>query len=701
MANSVYLASSEAKAGKAAVALGLLNAVTALTHSVGVFRPIVRSREETDHVLDMLVSRLGGTLSYEDAAGVDYDMVHADPAAAMSTIVDRYYKVAERFAAMLIVGSDFTDVATPTEFSFNAEVAANIDAPMIVVVGGLGRSPEEIRTTAELAVNDARVHHAHVVGVIANRVAEEDLEQTRAELAGIPALHGRPTYALPATMLLDAPTVRELLDATNATLIYGDEPQLDRSTNGVMVGAMTLPNVLDRLYEGAVVVTPGDRADVLMGVLMANTSANYPSISAMVLNGGFPVPPQVERLLDGLGGVTIPVMTVDTGTMATVDALSKVRGRLTKDADRKIQTAISLFESNVDGPALFEHLIGAEPEAVTPLMFEHLLLDRARKADKHIVLPEGEEPRILRAADALLRRQVVRLTLLGDPATIRTKATLLGLDISAADVIDPQTSELRERFAEEYAQLRAKKGVTLSQANDIVVDSSYFGTMMVLDGLADGMVSGSINTTAHTIRPALEVIKTVPGTSIVSSVFLMCLADRVLAYGDCAVNPDPNPEQLADIAISSAKTARQFGIEPRVAMLSYSTGSSGTGADVDKVRAATEIVRQRDPELLVEGPIQYDAAVDLDVAQTKLKDSAVAGRATVLIFPDLNTGNNTYKAVQRSAGAVAIGPVLQGLRKPVNDLSRGALVSDIINTVAITAIQAASPPEDTSEGNPS
>jgi phosphate acetyltransferase len=283
---------------------------------------------------------------------------------------------------------------------------------------------------------------------------------------------------------------------------------------------------------------------------------------------------------------------------------------------------------------------------------------------------------------------VCRLTLLGDEAAIRAQAAKLGLTLTGARIVDPETSDLRDRFAARYAELRAKKGVTLEQARERVADVSYFGTMMVLEGLADGMVSGAVNTTAHTIRPALEVIKTRPGISVVSSVFLMCLADRVLVFGDCAVNPNPTPEQVAEIAIASAATARQFGIEPRVAMLSYSTGSSGAGPDVEQTIEATRLVRERAPQLAVDGPLQYDAAVDPDVARTKMPDSPVAGKATVLIFPDLQTGNNTYKAVQRSSGALAIGPVLQGLNKPVNDLSRGALVSDIINTVAITAIQA-------------
>jgi len=347
-----------------------------------------------------------------------------------------------------------------------------------------------------------------------------------------------------------------------------------------------------------------------------------------------------------------------------------------------------MFEKHVDATALLSVLDVARTDVVTPLMFEFDLIDRARSSKKHIVLPEGSDDRILRAAARLITRDVCDLTILGDEATVRARAGELGLDISRAAVISPVDPELVDRFAQAYAEARAAKGVTLDQARDQVQDVSYFGTMMVKEGLADGMVSGAAHTTAHTITPAFQLIKTPPGVSIVSSVFFMCLPDRVLVYGDCAVNPDPTAEQLADIAISSAETAQQFHIEPRVAMLSYSTGESGSGSDVDKVRLATQLVRERRPDLLVDGPMQYDAAVDPTVAAAKAPDSPVAGRATVLVFPDLNTGNNTYKAVQRSAGAVAVGPVLQGLRKPVNDLSRGALVQDIVNTVAITAIQA-------------
>ena len=327
-------------------------------------------------------------------------------------------------------------------------------------------------------------------------------------------------------------------------------------------------------------------------------------------------------------------------------------------------------------------------DVVTPLSFTASLIERARSQRKRIVLPESDDDRVLTAAAELLEREVAEIVLLGEPTSVTARAGELGLDLSKATILSPEDPELLEKYATKFAQLRAKKGVTYEQALEKVKDVSYFGTMMVYMGDADGMVSGAAHTTAHTIVPSFQTIKTKPGVDLVSSCFLMLMEDRVYVYGDCAVTTNPSPAELASIAISSAETAQQFGVEPRVAMLSYSTGDSGHGPSVDAVIDATAIARERRPDLLIEGPIQYDAAVDSAVAAKKLPGSPVAGQATVFIFPDLNAGNIGYKAVQRSSGAVAVGPVLQGLNKPVNDLSRGALVEDIVNTVAITAIQA-------------
>jgi len=501
---------------------------------------------------------------------------------------------------------------------------------------------------------------------------------------------GIPTYALPADPVLAEPTIGEIAAAIQGKLLVGDPAELDRDVRGVLVGAATLPAVLDHLGEGDLVITPGDRSDIILGMLAAAASKTAPHVSGLLLSAGLLPDPQVHGLLDGLAPHT-PILAVDTGTFETTLAVGRVQGRITAASTRKIAAALGSFERNVDVAELARRIEVTRSTRVTPLMFEYDLVERARADRRRIVLPEGTDERILRATETVLRRNVADVTLLGSAEEIRRRGAALGLDLGAAQVVDPtgaETADLRERFAATYAKARAHKGVTLLQARDIVTDASYFGTLMVHEGLADGMVSGAAHTTAHTIRPAFEVIRTVPGTAIVSSVFFMCLSDRVLVYGDCAVNPDPDAEQLADIAVSSAVTGQRFGVEPRVAMLSYSTGESGFGADVEKVRAATKLVRERWPDLPVEGPIQYDAAVDASVARTKLPGSDVAGQATVFIFPDLNTGNNTYKAVQRSAGAVAVGPVLQGLRRPVNDLSRGCTVPDIVNTVAITAIQA-------------
>jgi phosphate acetyltransferase len=680
----IYLAGTEARSGKSAVAVGLVARLARRHARVGVFRPIVRAGD--DELLRVLLQEAPTDVPAELAWGVTHHALHADPASALGTVVDRYHAIASGHDVVLVVGSDFTDVAAPTEFATNAAIAADLGTPLVLVAPGRDRESRELAANAAAAVSAARLGHAHVAGLIVNQVPEGQrdtvLDAVRARLGPLPV------WALPEAPLLRAPTVADLMAACDGTLVHGDEDLLDRESLGLVVAAMSMPHVIDRLFEGATVIVPGDREDVVLGVLLAHRARTLPALSGLVLNGGFQLSPQVDRLIAGLD-VRLPIISADAGTMATASALDRVEGRITADSARKIRAAVALLEQEEDPDldAVVGEGVSAAEGAVTPLMFEHDLVERARAAGAHIVLPEGGEERILRAADQVLSRGIARLTLLGDEAEIRAAARQLGVDIDGADVVDPATSPWREDFADEYARLRGHKGVTAELAYDRVVDPSYFGTMMVHAGLADGMVSGCVTTTAHTIRPALEVVRTAPGVSVVSSVFIMCLADRVLVYGDCAVNPDPTAEQLADIAISSAGTAARFGIEPRVAMLSYSTGASGTGADVEKVRAATALVRERAPELLVEGPIQYDAAVDPRVAATKLKGSAVAGRATVLVFPDLNTGNNTYKAVQRSADAVAIGPVLQGLNRPVNDLSRGALVRDIVNTVAITAVQ--------------
>ncbi|WP_018602374.1 phosphate acetyltransferase [Mycobacterium sp. 155] len=683
IATAIYVASPEGDTGKSTIALGILHRLAATVPRVGVFRPIARLGEDRDYILELLLAGTTAGLPYEDCVGVDYQHVHEDPDAAITDIVDRFHRVANRCDAVLIVGSDYTDIATPSELSMNARIAVNLGAPVVLAVKAADRTPEEVAHVVEVCLAELSHQHAHAAAVVANRC---DPAQMTAVAEALKPL-GTPAYVLPEEPLLVAPSVAELQVAVDGTVIAGDPQLLSREVMGVLVAGMTAEHVLERLTEGVAVVTPGDRSDVVLAVVSAHAAEGFPSLSCIILNGGLDLHPAIASLVEGLG-LRLPIVTTKYGTFETASRVAGARGRVTAKSQRKIDTALALMDRYVDVGDLLAQLTIPIPAVTTPQMFTYQLLDRARSDRKRIVLPEGTDDRILKAAGRLLRRSVAHLTILGEESQIRSRAAELGVDIDAAVVLDPRTSELCDRFAEQYAELRRKKGITFEQARETIHDVSYFGTMLVHNNMVDGMVSGAAHTTAHTVRPAFEIIRTAPGISTVSSIFLMCLADKVLAYGDCAIVPDPTSEQLADIAISSARTAAQFGIEPRVAMLSYSTGTSGTGADVDKVRVATELVRQREPDLLVEGPIQYDAAVEPSVAITKMPDSPVAGRATVLIFPDLNTGNNTYKAVQRSAGAIAIGPVLQGLNKPVNDLSRGALVEDIVNTVAITAIQA-------------
>ena len=684
---AIYIAAPEPETGKSTIALGLLHGLTASVAKVGVFRPITRRNEHRDYILELLLGHTTAGLSYEQCVGVTYQRLHADSDAAIADIVDAYQAIAQACDVVVIVGSDYTDVTRPAELSVNARIAVNLGAPVLLAVSGKGRTPDEVGRVVEVSLAELSAQRAHAAAVVANRCEPTELAAVAEALQAF----DQRIYVLPEEPLLSAPTVAELERAVAGTPVSGEESLREREVTAVMVAGMTADHVLERLRDGMAVITPGDRSDVVLAVASAHAAQGFPSLSCLVLNGGFPLHPAIAALVAGLR-LRLPIIATALGTYDAASAAASARGRVTATAQRKIDTALQLMDRYVDIPDLLAQLAIPIPTVTTPQMFIHRLTLQARSDRKRIVLPEGDDDRILSSAGRLLQRGVADLTLLGDEAQIRHRCAELGVNLDETRVIDPRTSDLRQRFAEQYAELRKAKGITVEQAREIMRDATYFGTMMVYNDMVDGMVSGAAHTTAHTVRPALEVIKTVPDVSVVSSVFFMCLPDRVLAYGDCAIVPNPTPEQLADIAISSARTAARFGVEPRVAMLSYSTGDSGAGADVEKVRAATQLVRSREPELPVEGPIQYDAAVEPSVAATKLRDSAVAGRATVLIFPDLNTGNNTYKAVQRSAGAIAIGPVLQGLRKPVNDLSRGALVEDIVNTVAITAIQAQSNP---------
>lgn len=695
MADTLFVTGTEPRSGKSAIVLGLMQLLSRDIQRVAFFRPIISSSEASakDHDINLVMSQFNLDMRYSEAYSMSMqkarEMINmGQHEALLEKILSDFNALKTRFDFILCEGTDFFGTDSAFEFDINADIAANLGCPVLLVCNGQKKSQDEIVASALLTIESFEDKGLDILAAVINRVEDSDgsgmVEELRKKIRCPECF---PIYVIPEEAKLGKPTVADVMKWLDARVLYGADMTSNLVDNYV-IAAMQLGNFLNYLERGSLVITPGDRSDIILGSLASRLSTNYPDISGILLTGGLEPSSSVRKLIEGWVGAPIPILVAEGHTYKTARILYDLYGRIEPTDQNKIQSALRVFEEHVDLSELRTKLVAAKPSTVTPKMFEFSLIMKAKSRKQHIVLPEGMGERIMRAADILLRRGVVDVTLLGRENEIRTRMSQFGLELEGVQIIDPGKSPNYDDYVQTYFDLRKHKGIREEDARDRMLDPTYFSTMMVYKGHADGMVSGSVTTTQQTIRPAFEIIKTRPGAKIVSSVFLMCLKDRVLVYGDCAVNPNPTAEELAEIALSSAHTASIFGIEPRVAMLSYSTGSSGKGQDVEKVIEATRIARERAPELLIEGPIQYDAAVDIDVAQTKMPDSQVAGRATVFIFPDLNTGNNTYKAVQRSAQAVAIGPVLQGLNKPVNDLSRGCTVPDIVNTVAITAIQA-------------
>ncbi|MBW1704625.1 MAG: phosphate acetyltransferase [Deltaproteobacteria bacterium] len=695
MSNSLYITATKARSGKSAITLGVMEMLLRKIDRVGFFRPIIPGISDRDDDINLISSYFKLKIPYDQMYGFTgteaSNMVSlGKESEVIEGIIKKYDQLREICDFILSEGTDFASSTAAFEFDINAEISKNLSCPVLLVANAHQRSTDGTVRSVEMALDSLDEMGCHTIATIVNRTDPKEGQTIIKLLKEKDLAREQLIYAIPDEESLGKPTVGEIADILGAEVLYGEE-QLNRHVYSFTVAAMQLQNFLTRMERGSLIITPGDRADVIVACLAAVSSTSMENIAGIVLTGGLKPEKSIWELIKGFPQM-VPVISVKENTFPTATRVDKIHARISPDDDRKITRALAVFEKNVDTEQLEEKVITTRTAIVTPKMFEYELLQRARTHKQHIVLPEGEEERILKATETLLRREVVEITLLGNEELIREKILQLGLQMSAANIVEPLKSNFFDEYVKTYYDLRQHKGITEENAHDIMSDVSYFATMMVYKGHAHGMVSGAVHSTAETIRPALQIIKTKPDFSIVSSVFFMCLEDRVLVYGDCAVNPDPNASQLAEIALSSAQTAKTFGIDPIVAMLSYSTGASGKGADVDKVREATRITKKKAresfPGLKIEGPIQYDAAVDSSVAKTKLPESDVAGKATTFIFPDLNTGNNTYKAVQRSAGAVAIGPVLQGLRHPVNDLSRGCTIPDIVNTVAITAIQA-------------
>lgn len=693
MSKGIYVATIEPNSGKSVVVLGLMRMLLGKTAKVGYFRPIIEDLEvgEMDNHINTVISHFDIDINYKKTYAYTRNEVldlynQGKSGEVIDEIIKKYKYLEDRFDFVLVEGTDFSHENSSLELDINILISKNLGIPVIIVSQGDKKDIKEIVDSVQLA-HDTFKEEVDVLSIMTNKIDIKTITVLK-EALNKRIHNGTVISVIPKIKSLANPTLKEIVKALDAKVLFG-KAMLNNPVENFGVGTMQLRNYLTHIKEGSLVITSGDRADIILGALQANISKNYPKISGIVLTGGLIPEASILKLIDGLSSV-VPIISVNNGTYAVTNAIGKIKSRVYADNTEKINTSIATFEKHVDTDKLADKLIQFKSDIFTPRMFQYNLLQRALKNKKHIVLPEGYDERVLRATAKLINAQVVNITLIGEKEKIQERITRydISLNIDHINVVSPTKSKHFDDYVNTLYELRKHKNVNLEMAKDMMADVSYYGTMMIYKGHADGMVSGAAHTTQHTLRPALQFIKTKPDVNIVSSIFFMCLEDRISVFGDCAINPNPNAAELAEIAISSANTASDFGIEPKVAMLSYSSGASGKGADVEKVREATELVKQQAPHIKIEGPIQYDAAVDLRIGKSKLPNSEVAGRASVLIFPDLNTGNNTYKAVQRETGALAIGPILQGLNKPVNDLSRGCTANDIYSTVIITAIQA-------------
>ena len=709
MAKSLFLAPTSMDSGLTSVCLGLLRALERVGVSVGFYKPFCQT---VHHAESMHNAGQDTSVSFVRASS---HLNPPDPIALkeaqqllnrgksdylLETVVGEYQKVARDVDVVIIEGL-VPDRSEAYIARLNVEVARNLGSEVILVSTPKNldarQMDEELDFSSRLFANPS---DPDVIGVILNKVGEPEHAALEPRSNSKPHTPSAIDYRgqckvfsegrfrliaeIPWQPELLAPRVSDI--ARELGLPVLNEGQMhDRRVQKVSVCARSIRNMTETLRPGTLLVTPGDREDIVVTTAVA--ALNGVPLAGLMLTGGLMPDRRVIELCHRALETGLPVLGSDANTYETAHMLANLSSAIPVDDPNRIEKAMEVVATRIDTDWLQQHLKVARQNRLSPPAFRYQLSERARAANKRIVLPEGSEPRTVQAAIICHQRKLARCALIGNAAEIRRVAASQDLELPEdIEIIDP--AEVRERYVDPMVELRKHKGLTPDMAEAMLEDNVVLGTMMVALDEADGLVSGAIHTTANTVRPALQLIKTHDHAKVVSSVFFMLLPKQVVVYGDCAINPDPNAEELADIAIQSAESAEAFGIEPLVAMISYSTGESGSGQDVDKVREATRIARERRPDLLIDGPLQYDAAAIESVARSKAPDSKVAGKATVFVFPDLNTGNTTYKAVQRSANVVSIGPMLQGLRKPVNDLSRGALVEDIVFTVALTAVQA-------------
>ncbi|HRF43428.1 MAG TPA: phosphate acetyltransferase [Candidatus Competibacteraceae bacterium] len=704
----IFVVATEQRVGLTTVALGLVHALDRQGIPVGFCKPISqphatdtgpeRSTRLARTVTSLLPPEPIPVSEAENLLGHDRENV------LLEEVITRYEQAAQNASVVIVEGLVDTE-EQPYGTHLNAKMALSLGARIIIVAAPGHDTPRQVADTVEVVAQAyGGIRHQRMLGCILNlldapvdptghirfdfsRAVDNDGPGHEVEFRTECTRRWPETFKLlgciPWQRDLIAPRVQDIMHMIGAQVL--NEGYLGRRVTHVVLGAPTLVNTCQEFRAGAMVIVPGDRDDLLLAICMAAMSGTQ--VAAVLLTGGFKPDPRIWKLCGAAFDTGLPVLTVPYTALQAVLYLPYLNLEVPLDDRGRMSQAVEAVASHISLDWKEPLLSTIDERRLSPPAFRHMLVERARRASKRIILPEGNEPRTIEAAIICHQRGIAHCILMGDAGRMHRLSARRGLSIpSDIVIIDP--AHIEQRYIDAMVELRGHKGLNAGLAEEQLHDTVVLGTMMLQLGEVDGLVSGAVHTTANTIRPALQLIRTAPDVKLVSSIFFMCLPEQVLVYGDCAININPNAEELADIAIQSADSAEAFGITPRVAMLSYSTGASGSGSDVEKVKEATRIARERRPDLLIDGPLQYDAATIKAVAESKAPDSQVAGRATVFIFPDLNTGNTTYKAVQRSADVISIGPMLQGMRKPVNDLSRGAMVEDIVFTIALTAIQA-------------
>ena len=680
---TLYLYADKQGAGSLIVTLGLMEMLKKNFQKVAFFRPIVLEKNDYDcsfiqdyYQLNMPQNQMYA-FTLEEAQHI---IATQGEHKLYELLIQKQQLLQKEYDFILCEGIYSELFSNIVELDINIEIAKNFSSSVITLINAKNESLSSIQDSIQLQEESLKKAGITKIATIINRLSPKYLQNFQNKTNKV--------YTISEHQELTKLSLADIIEHKNIDKLKFSQEDNARKINSIKVAAMSLDNFLDHIQNNDLIIFPADRSEIFLGVVGSFYSKNFPSISGIVFSFGLKPHKNILKIINGLENFSLPILTTSQDTYTTAKMISKIEPKIRTTDKQKISQALGIFSAAVDISDIESSLEVSANEIVTPQMFEYKLFEYAKRSKKTIVLPEAHDPRILRAVETILNRDIANIILLSDHKKFQNKVDQLGLDLSKAQVIDPASSSYIEEFAKEFYELRKHKGLSYEQAKDAVLHVNYFATMMVYMGYADGMVSGATHTTAETIRPALQIIKTKKQDDIVSSIFFMCLDTKVLVFGDCAINQDPTVPQLASIAIAANDNAKKFGIDPKVAMISYSSGDSGKGEDVQKVKEATLHVKQHHPEILIDGPMQFDTAFDPEVAKKKMPDSKVAGEATVYIFPDLNTGNTTYKAVQRSSGAIAIGPVLQGLRKPVNDLSRGCLVKDIVNTIAITAIQA-------------